>query len=297
MVDFRVPINFQGSVSLLAEFKELLKSNLGILWVPKFLSSAHSRELTWWMYGGMIVAYGGWVFLIGTTLVQVLRQWPVMNQKFWLLMFGLVCAPTLGALLTDLLLDTHLHRRRYVLFAGPALALMVSYGIARLMTTQRRWAIGVLVTLSALQMTGIYWGPSGRADDRWARWAYTIQQQVAPSHVVAIVGYWPHQGALIHELNALAPDTLIVSVDRDSDLDAVSAVVQSHEDVWIAIYPNGVNSVEVAQRLRDRLIQSGQHTELWRNPEAIHLRQIDFLNRVEKPRQVQLIERGLLHQG
>jgi len=293
MINIHVPVNFQGSVGLLSEFKALLKSNLGILWVPKFVSSSHSRELSGWMFGGMIVAYGGWVVLIGTTLVHVLRQWPAMNRKFWLLIFVLACAPTLGAFLTDFLLDTHLHRRRYVLFAGPALALMVSYGIARLMTVQWRWGIGVLAGLLALQMTGIYWGPGSRADDRWARWAHAIQQRVSPSHVVAVVGHWPHQGALIHELNALAPDTQVVSVQRDSDLAAISAVIQPYEDVWIAIYPKGHHSVEMAQRLRDRLTQSGQYTELWRNSEAIHLRQPRFPNRVEGPRQVRLAGRDL----
>jgi hypothetical protein len=241
----------------------------------------------------MMVAYGGWVVSIGMTLVHVLRQWPAVNRKFWLLIFALACAPTLGAFLTDSLLDTHLHRRRYVLFAGPALALLVSYGIARLMTVQWRWGIGVLAGLLALQMTGIYWGPSSRADDRWARWAHAIQQRVSPSHVVAVVGHWPHQGALIHELNALAPDTPVVSVERDSDLAAISAVIQPYEDVWIAIYPQGHNSVEMAQRLRDRLTQSGQYTELWRNAEAIHLRQPRFPNRVEGPRQVRTVKRGL----
>jgi hypothetical protein len=286
MINIHVPVNFRGNVDLLSEFKALLKSNLGILWVPKFVSSSHSRELTGWMFGGLSVAYGGWVALIGTTLVHVLRQWPAMNRKFWLLIFALACAPTLGALLTDFLLDAHLHRRRYVLFAGPALALMVSYGITRLMTVQWRWGIGVLAGLLALQMTGIYWGPSSRADDRWARWAHAIQQRVSPSHVVAVVGYWPHQGALIHELNALAPDTQVVSVERDSDLAAVSAVIQLYEDVWIAIYPTGHHSGEIAQRLRDQLTQSGQYKELWRNSESIHLRQLHFPKRVEEPRQV-----------
>jgi hypothetical protein len=99
---------------------------------------------------------------------------------------------------------------------------------------------------------------------------------------------------LIHELNALAPDTQVVSVERDSDLAAISAVIQPYEDVWIAIYPKGHNSVEVAQRLRDQLTQSGQYTELWRNSEAIHLRQLRFPNRVEGPRQVRIVGRGLL---
>ena len=283
MINIRVPVNFQGGVGLLAELKALLKSNLGILWVPKFIPSSQIRELSGWMLGGMIAAYGAWMILIGTTLVQVLRQWPAMNRQFWLLMFGLACAPTLGAMLTDLLLDTHLHRRRYVLFAGPALALMVSYGIARLMTTQRRWGIGVLAGLLALQVTGIYWGTGSRADDRWARWAQTVQERVSSSHVVAIAGYWPHQGAFIHELNAWAPDTRVVSVDRDSDLTAISAAIQPYEDIWIAIYPKSRNSAEVAQRLRDRLTQFEQHTELWRAPEAIHLRQLRFPDRAEEP--------------
>jgi hypothetical protein len=98
---------------------------------------------------------------------------------------------------------------------------------------------------------------------------------------------------LIHELNALAPDTQVVSVQRDSDLAAISAVIQPYEDVWIAIYPKGHHSVEMAQRLRDRLTQSGQYTELWRNSEAIHLRQPRFPNRVEGPRQIRLAGRDL----
>jgi hypothetical protein len=98
---------------------------------------------------------------------------------------------------------------------------------------------------------------------------------------------------LIHELNALAPETPVVSVQRDSDLAAISAVIQPYDDVWIAIYPQGHNSVEMAQRLRDRLTQSGQYTELWRNSEAIHLRQPHFPNRVEGPRQVRTVKRGL----
>lgn len=271
MMDFEIPVNFQGRVSVVKEIAALIKSNLGILWVPKFIP-LYQKNLSGWLTGSLGIAYAGWTVLLGATLVQLRRQWTSTDRKFWLLIIGLVLAPTLGVLLVDSILDTALHRLRYVLFAGPALAVMVSYGLTRVMATTSRWGMAILACVLTLQLSGIYWGPGSRTNDHWARWAQDIYSSVSSSHVVAIVGHWPHQGALIYELNALSPDIQVVSVQDGDDPMSVYSWLEPYQDVWIAAYPINPASLGTAQRLKEQLLQSGQYTELSHSHETSHLR-------------------------
>ena len=102
-----------GFVGFAAEIKALLHLNLRVLWAP----NAFSQGLTVWVWGGF-------AFLMGLTLVQLLRHWQTTNRKLWLLLFGLACAPSLGVFRLDSLFNKHLHQFSYLIFAVLALAVI-----------------------------------------------------------------------------------------------------------------------------------------------------------------------------
>jgi hypothetical protein len=101
-----------------------------------------------------------------------------------------------------------------------------------------------------------------------------MTRAASPSQVVAIVGHWGQQGALSHALDAIDPQTLVIAVDENSDLDDVRTHLQDYDDVWIALHPTDRASVDTGQRLAQRLQKSGHYTEVWRDRRSLHFRKV-----------------------
>lgn len=237
---------YNGFVGIFAEVINVLGLTLGIIWQPRFITTAQLRAFE--NLPVLVVTYGGLVALIGITLVQILRQWSETNRKFWILLLGLAAAPPLGIFLLDLLLDKHFHQVRYYLHAGPALAVMVAYGITRYIYL-RRLALRVFlfIIVLGLQMTSIYWGfwPDDKWTDRVARLASNIERSSSPSQVVVIVDSprGGEVGALTYELDKLDPQTMILGVNQSSNSEKVRSGIQIYNDIWVTFRGKSTSSM------------------------------------------------------
>jgi hypothetical protein len=273
---FNRPIlGHSGFVGIVAEVVNVFGLTLGVLWTPKFIPRPQIRAFN--NLAILVISYGGWLILISTTLVQLLRRWSATNRKFWILWFGLAIAPPLGLFLIDLLLDKVLHQIRYFVYAGPALAVFAAYGVARLMSSRPRLGTLVLMLLLGVQITGIYWGgwPDDRRTDRWARMARTIERTSSPSHVVLVVntaiGDYP--GALIYELDKLNPQTMVL-VMSDQNEKETQAAIQEYTDIWL-VFHKGLRKI-IGEAVSENLQDVGDQVEVLYHEEdpisAIHIR-------------------------
>lgn len=257
-----------GFVGFAAEIKELLYLNLCVLWAP----NAFSQSLTVWVWGGL-------AFLIGLTLVQLLRHWQTTNRKLWLLLFGLAGAPSLGVLLVDLLFNKHLHQFSYLIFAGPTLAVIAAYGITKLISSQRYMGIGLLVLLWGLQLVNNNWGYAKGLRSHpgidMRILASIIKTSSSPSHLVVIGGGFGRgfPASVIYELE---PETMIVVLEAENNLGELQANIQDYDDVWFVFSVDGVTT-DIEQSFLNTLQSSGHYREVFREWPAIHLRKEEHI--------------------
>jgi hypothetical protein len=78
---------------------------------------------------------GGLLVLMVSSGAQLLLRWRDLNQKFWALMLELACAPSVGILLLNLFFNKSLRSARHLAFAGPAMTVIMAYGITRLLVS------------------------------------------------------------------------------------------------------------------------------------------------------------------
>jgi hypothetical protein len=215
-----------GFVGVIAEMISLLGLTLSVIWIPKFIAKDQIRAFE--HVAVLAATYGAWMILIGAAFVQLLRRWSDTNKKLWLLLLGLATVPPLGVFFLDLLFDKHLHHVRYLLLAGPALAVVAAYGITRLISLRPRLTIASLTLVLGVQMTGIYWGfwPDDRRTDRWARMAAAIMDSSSSSRIVVVpntyMGEYP--GSLVHELDKIAPQTMVLIPSGQSEEEMQSTI-------------------------------------------------------------------------
>jgi hypothetical protein len=175
-----------------------------------------------------------------------------------------------------------MHQTRYLTFAGPALAVVATYGIMMLISTRRRLGMFLLIILLGLQIVGINWGFEeghwGQGKSTLRSLASTIKISSLPSHIMVIGegagrGY---PGALIYELE---PHTMIAVLGSDSDLEALQSKVQDYDDIWIA-FSTDSETVDIENDFLNRLQKSGHYTEIFRKQKvfrgqpAVHLRKV-----------------------
>jgi hypothetical protein len=85
-----------------------------------------------------------------------LSRRPSKTPDLWTLLLGLAATPSLGLLVLDVLFDKQSTYSLYLMFAGPALAVIVSYPITIVKSPWLR--LGGFVAVSAMAMVGINWG-------------------------------------------------------------------------------------------------------------------------------------------
>jgi len=256
---------------LLVDVKAKVLMNLTLFWSPTFTSMRLHRPLP-----SQLLFYGvngGLLVLMASSCAQLLRRWHELNQKFWILLSGLACAPSAGILLLDLLFEKNLSVNRYVAFAGPAVAVIMAYGITRLLVSRQRVGWALMVILWGVQLLGINWGAENQIDSRVHSVARAIEAASAHSQVVIIgAGHGRgHPGALLYELN---PDITVAVLTNSHNPESLLPRVQDYEDIWISFASDRATQ-RVEQDLLNRLQQSGQYQELWRNERTIQLRKVD----------------------
>jgi hypothetical protein len=261
------PDQYAGFVGFTEEIQTIRKMTLYLLWKPTFLG----ERLGWWIYKGPTVLLGS---LIGITFLHLFFHWRESNRKLWLLLLGLAVAPSLGVVFLDCFFNKHLHQPSYLVFAGPALAAVVTYGGTKLISARRWWAIVPLAILLGVQLASINWdspkGLMGHSGLDMRSSAGIIRASSSPSHIVVIgagdENESGHPGAAVYELE---PQTMIVILRPTSDLDGLLADVQNYEDVWL-IQAVDHATAEVEDGFADRLRESGRYREVFRKWPVIH---------------------------
>jgi len=268
------PDQYAGFVGFAEEIQTIRKMTLYLIWKPAFLS----ERLGWWIYKGPTLLLGS---LIGITFLQFLRHWRESNRKLWLLFLGLAVAPSLGVVLLDFFFNKHLHQPSYLVFAGPALAVVATYGSTKLISARRWLGMAPLAILLGLQIASIDWGsPKGLMGHRGLDMrsvAGLIQASSSPSHIVVIgagdENEYGHPGSVVYELE---PQTMIVVLRVTGDLEGLLADVQDYEDVWL-IQAVDHATADVENVFANRLQESGRYREVFRKWPAIHFRKVSPL--------------------
>jgi len=272
------PSQLVGFVGSAAESKMLLSLNLQSIWTPYLIPV--NQNLAQGVYISLSV-------LMGLTLVYLFRHWQETNRGLWILLLGLASVPSLGVAILDFVFDKHLHNLRYLALAEPAFTVIVTYGITRLLTSWKRLGISLLVIFLGLQMLTINWGyPQGfrvhpGLDMRSL--AELIRTSSSPAYIV-VIGEGDrnesgHPGSVIYEL---APETTIVVLNAESDLQKLQANIQDYEDIWI-VFSVDRGTTDVEYRFLDGLQKSDHYQEVFRSWPVIHLRRGEKANDSASP--------------
>jgi hypothetical protein len=240
------PTQNMGFPGWLVEIKSLLRADLGVLWDPMY----NNRLLDFLAVVGISV-------LVGIAFLKI-WIWPrESNRKLWALLFGLALAPSLGVLTLDVLFNKQSTYSLYLLFGGPALAVIVSYPITSLRSPWLRLGVSLLVMIMA--MDGINWGfeegPVVREQGDIRSLANTVK--ASSSSIVVIDQGWARSNpaSVVYELD---PQTLIVCFGIGSDPEKLWAAVQNYDDIWIVrSFDDATETINIRSKLVKRLEDSG----------------------------------------
>jgi hypothetical protein len=249
------PHQFAGRLGVLQQIWLLVWMNLADFHTS-MVPSKPLQYLVWGILG----------FLVVISVVQVARRWSTMErkeQRLLLLLLFLSLAPSAGLAVLNILFDRHLSLLRYMAFALPGLALAVSYGIATLLSSRRALGAGLLAVLLLLQVSGINWGleqTPEQGDSGMRSVVKAVEASPAPSQLVVVgAGYGRgYPGSVIYELD---PETEMVVLHRDSDLDLLLGQASGYAEVCLFLSMEGFTS-EVEHELLQRLREGGHRTEV-----------------------------------
>ena len=263
------PDQLSGFAGLSSELLMLLEVNAQVVGIPLPRGEHPIRAAA---------ALGLFVVLLALTLFEVYRRQEELNRRFWSLVAVLATAPSAGILMLDVVFDKRLHISRYVNLAGPALAVLVSYGLVRIATSERR-TVGVLslASLLAIQASNVNWGmelcPNSEFGSTARSLAGLIRATSSPSHVVMLAEGYNHAGnpgPLIYELD---PREVVLSFGNDTDLDQLMAKIAQLDDLWL-IFSVDQGTLAVEEKLLRRLESSGLYRGLLRHGLAFHLARV-----------------------
>lgn len=270
----RRPDQLSGYAGWLAELRVLLVINTQMAGIPVPRISAPQGEAG----PRALLGVGLCVALLAVTLYHLVRGHGGLNRRFWSLAALLVVAPSAGIWVLDLAFDKRLHVSRYVSFAGPALAIFLSYGLVRLAASNRRVVGGLsLVSLLAIQASNLNWGlelcPNSEFGSDARSVAELIRTTSSPRSVVALGEGYNHAGnpgPLIYELH---PEVQVLSFGVDTDLDRLVRELARFDDLWLIFsVDEGTRAVE--EELLRRLRDSGRYRGILRRGLAHHLARI-----------------------
>ncbi len=261
------PTQFRGRAGALAEVAQLVKMNAENVGIP-VLRGGEGRALA---------GAGAFVLLLAAGLGRLVRRWPSLPRGLWTLLLALAAAPSAGVLLLDVAFDKRLHLTRYVNLAGPALAVLLTYGLVGLLAspgaTKRRLGALLLAALLALQATSVNWGlevcPNAEFSGSWRSLAHRIHHTSRPSHAVLIArGHGVGTpGSVIYELDAA---THVAVFGWHTDLERLLEDIAPYDDLWLVFSIDGRTLTEENQLLR-LLETSGRYRGVYRDELAMHL--------------------------
>lgn len=249
------PNQFQKALGFGQEIFKIIGFNFTIFWNPV------SANI------GVIVALTASVLAMTTiSLLYVFKKWPDLDKRLASLMVGLSVAPSLGVLLLDLIFSKDLGKSSYVLFAGPALAYLLTLalgeGSRRDPGEDVRSAAGLshlagyaVALLMGLQLTGINFDlerTPGYAGSTLRSLAARIEASSPEPMVLVGAGHGRGDPAsLIYEL---APETTVSVIDSDTDASSLASEIATHENVWM-VFSKGRMTSDVEDELFEDLVR------------------------------------------
>jgi hypothetical protein len=163
----------------------------------------------------------------------------------------------------------------YLAVAGPAVAVIMAYGITRRLVSRHhvRWAL--VVILLGVQLLGINWGAENRPliGSKMDSLARAIEAAWTRSRVMVIgAGYGRRQpGLLSYELD---PHIAVAVLTSSYIHESLLPKVQGYEAMWISLASDRATQ-RVEPHLLSCLQQSRRYREQWRNGLANQLRRVN----------------------
>jgi len=193
-------------------------------------------------------------------------------------LLGLTAGPVLGLAFLDFFFDKRLYQFTYLILAGPTLAFLATYGITTLFAARRWLGVLLLGVLVSAQAASVNWGSTKRLRGHpgvdMRRLANIIHTVSSPSHVVVIGrgdGREPgHPGAVVYELK---PQTMIVVLSPESDLEELMTSLRDYEDVWLVRSVDRATA-DIEQHFVNRVQESTRYRVLFDQPPAIRFHRI-----------------------
>jgi hypothetical protein len=244
------------------EAKMLLRANLAVLWDPMY----NNRVL-------QLIAVVGIPALIGVTMYHIVSHRRGMNRKLWALLLALGAAPSLGLLVLDPLFNKQNTYSVYLLFAGAALAVIVSYPITIVESPWLR--LGAFLGVVAMAMDGINWGfeegPVFPPQVSIRSLARAVKASASRSAIVVIdEGSGRAPASVVYELD---PQTLMLCFGRGSDPEKLWAEVRRYQDVWlVSSFDETPETINIRDQLVERLVVSGSASQATQKPRVMHFR-------------------------
>ena len=262
---------FSGSVGPFAEAAAMIRMNAQEVGIALSGSGSISQELQETL--STVVALAGIAALVVLSRVWIRRQRREGAREFWVLIVALAVAPTLGVVLMDLALDKRLHEARYLAFAVPALAVLLSHGVLSAARSRQRWGMVLLVGLVSIQLARVNWGFERCVRDQTGSISRGIVEIIegveVPSRLVAVAGGFGQGDPAVwaYELDAETP---MMVFDSDSDPRVLLSYLSQAVDIWIT-FASDKATLPVERELLQTLQQTGEFIVVFRNRAAIHL--------------------------
>jgi hypothetical protein len=251
---------------------KIVDSNFVMLWSPVTSSSG----IRWAVIGSVLV-----LLLLGSAYMKA--AWSAIDKRLFTLMAGLAIAPSLGVLALDLLFSKNLGKSSYVLFAGPAIVVLLTLAVgdrSERKVGDTRWSAASLARMVAyiipffigLQLTGINFDlerTPGFAGSTLRSLAARIE--ASSRSPVVVVGAGHGRGDPATVIYELAPETPVSVVDNDSDLSRLSSELASFDEIWI-VFAKGRMTADVEQSLFEVLTKNGEYRVVSRAKRVAHLK-------------------------
>lgn len=249
-----------GFIGPLPELASIFQRNLKIVYQPAIN-----------LPGLKYVALALFGTLAAISAVQLSRGWQKAPRPLLVLISGLALASSAGLLLLDLLYDKHLDYIGYVMFGGPFVVALLTYGLTTFTSSQRVWQVALLAMVLALQLTGINWGleqtPGYPGNDQRSL-ARSIEQSPALFRLVVIGNNWPdisgNTGSLAYELDS---QSSMVTFEDKTQVQSLLRSIEGYDDIWLVFFHGGTIT-HTQNMLLNGMRESGSYVEV--SPPMVH---------------------------
>jgi hypothetical protein len=251
------PSQFQKELGFWEELVKIFDFNCTVFWNP--VTSNNAIKIT---------IYFSILLLAAISVMYCRMNWQSLHRKLLTLVAGLAVAPSLGVWLLDLVFSKDLGKSSYVLFAGPALIILLTMVFSDGSNHQpiSTWRSGaglrnaagyILAVILGLQLTGINFGlerTPGFAGSTLRSMISRIEK--SSTNPVIVVGSGHGRGDPACVVYEAAPETMISVLGEATDIAALSVQLGVYDDVWM-VFAKGRRTAAAEERLFKELTNNG----------------------------------------